>query len=237
MQVQTVLCIPGSWADWGAFRGAVVEHGLFAVAGQLSEPTSRQSLQLEVRGADERMRLAFEMASGGRLSHDELQRIARHQSVVYLAGEGGSPAHLAVFVDFARRLLAAGGLAVKVENAGVACEPAHWERMEPPMTPQSLLRAFVVVATADREAYSCGMPNLGFPDAAVDGLPEPAATALLHRFLLFLAEEKPEIRDGHEFAASPEAPRFSLWRESCKRFPEGDPFHNPFGVWRFEPMK
>jgi len=233
--LKTILCIPGTWEDRPAFLAACARSG-FAAAGAFVVDTIRGThLEFEFRGHDDRMREAFESASGGEVEGAELDAITAHKSVVYLLAEGGDLEKLRPLVETAARLLPLGGLGIKVDSAGVAAPIERWLALSVKFDPFGLIRCFVVVATGDHDAYSCGMHNLGLPDANVDGVPIAEAKSAIDRFNLYQLIERPTLHDGQTFATERGARAYRLQKIEDQRWPKDDPFHNPFGLWNLVP--
>jgi hypothetical protein len=223
--MKTILCLPGLWEDRTAFLAASMKAGLPAAGAFIVDTLAGTHVELEFQPRDERMKRAF---SASEIPDDELAAIDEHKSVVYLIGEGGDLDKLRALVSIAVRLLPQGALGIKVESAGVAAPIATWMELSQQFDPFSLIRCFVVVALGD-EAYSCGMHNLGFPDAIGS---DPEA---LQRFNLYQLVERPTLRDGQTFAVTAESPAFQLHKEPCTMWPSDDPYFNPYGMWRLRP--
>ena len=131
-------------------------------------------------------------------------------------------------------LLKAGGIAVKVESSGVAHSAETWREMTDSQFLPNLHRAFVVSVGDKEGCFSCGMHNLGLRDAVVapDDADPGYAAQLMYRLQLYELLESPDLRHGHTFSLDAESPRFRLLAEDCTTYPSGDPFHNPYGMWR-----
>ena len=102
----------------------------------------------------------------------------------------------------------------------------------------ALMRAFVTFVGNNGSFYSCGMHNIGLPDATLsaDVMPETAAM-LLDTFLYYMASESPEIKDDETFAVDDRSPRYIVTKAQCTEFPDDNLFHNPHGVWHLTPAK
>jgi hypothetical protein len=130
----------------------------------------------------------------------------------------------------AATLLDAGGYGVKVETAGVAHSTGDWleqtHRCE--THPGALYIAYVALVGRTGQFYSCGMHNLGFPDAIIPaGLTAAQSGAILRGFLMQILHEQPVLVSGE-----------TVVRDGpCHTFSIDDPFHNPFGLWRLWPMR
>ena len=231
--MRTILCVPGTWPDRGAFLISAAGAGMPAAGSFIVDTLAGTHLEFEHRARDARMREAFDSASGGEIDEAELEAIEGHQSVVYLLGETGDLDRLRPMIAIASRLLLHGALGIKVESAGVAAPIENWLALSQRLDPFGLIRCFVVVAAGKADTYSCGMHNLGFPDVVTSA---PGAKQLIDRFNLYQLIERPVLEDGQTFAAEQGARGFVLSKQPCTEWPADDPFHNPFGMWRLSPV-
>ena len=238
--LKTVICVPGPWADAREVVAAIAsQSGGFLFAGRvMMDGRTRQVVELEVCGKDPNMRRAFAAAGPHWAKEKELQHIDSHRSVLYLVGPGGLPDRARSLMHFALGLLRAGGFAVKVESTGLAHAPQEWERMCDRKSELDLFRAFVVVVSEPGRAYSCGMHNLGYRDAIIEGDQRVKEVYLtIDTFLVYLLTEAPAIKDDQTFSRDADSPRYRMTRERCRTFPEDDLFHNPYGMWRLTPAE
>jgi hypothetical protein len=234
--LRTILCIPGTWADRAEFLNACTRAGLAAAGAFMVDTLRGIHVEFEHRDRDDRMTEAFASASGGEVEGDELEAITNHKSVVYLIGGEGDLDKLRSLVELATRLLPLGGLGIKVDSAGVAAPIGRWLALSVKFDPFGLIRCFVVVATGENDAYSCGMHNLGFPDVNVDGVPIAEAKKTIDQFNLYQVIEHPTLRDGQTFAVERGARGYRLKKIEDTRWPADDPFHNPSGLWDLVPL-
>jgi hypothetical protein len=100
----------------------------------------------------------------------------------------------------------------------------------------SLLQAYVTYIGGDGACYSCGMHNLGHPDAVVEADISPKDAAhRLHTFVGYLLVENPRLKNRETFSVAADAPRYRLFHGPCTLYPAGELFHNPFGMWKLVP--
>lgn len=235
-----MIGVPGPWADRDAVVEAIPNRNMSGEGPQyvLSGPTlvetgSAEQLTLEVTGRDPRMRAAFEAAGlGSGLTEEDLAAVEEHRHVLYLVDDdGGSLEAARRLMRFARALLLAGGAGVKVESAGKAFSPQEWFALCADPEHEGLLhRAFVALVAEGGDVLSCGMHNLGWPDAIVA---EEESAELIELFNIYCLVDGPGFADGHTFRASQDAPRYVLQHEPDRYAPDpDDPFHNPWGRWR-----
>ena len=247
MKVESVVCVPGPWPDRDALVDAVAELQAqdgprFLMAGKLMvELVTEGALEWEWHPGDPKLARAFEVAGRGGLSRRELAAIADAPGHVFLVDpEGGSLEAARRLMIFADGLLRAGGLGVKVESAGVAHSVEAWREMTAAAHDVAAVLAawLAIVGDPSQGFFTCGMHNLGLAEAVVPASLSPdAAVELLDVFTLYAASEEPELDDGQTFAAAEEAPIYELEHQPCTHFPEGDAFHNPFGLWALLPLE
>jgi len=92
------------------------------------------------------------------------------------------------------------------------------------------------VYVTGEQVYSCGMHNLGYPDAIIDAGASENPVELLRVFSYYLFSERPAVATGETFRASEHAPRYRLSLEPCELYDSDDIFHNPYGMWRLTQM-
>ena len=243
-----------AWRDWHRLRVEMTGDGclprmvLCVVGGaDLQQQTKKllADVEHEFQPADDRMVAAFGASRFGvsTVTEDDLTRIAAHRRVLYILSPNYSERDAAriskEMLEVARKVLAAGGTAMKCESSGIA----HGR-----MVPASPVRALVQLPISDRaDLYSCGMHLLGQPDLvlarnaldeAYEGRdPAQATSELFISFAEWLTGECPPggLTSGNTFRTAVDAPRFRLTWEPCRGYAEDDFFFNPFGRWRFEP--
>lgn len=250
-----VVGVPGAWPDAAQVQKALAARHRLLFAGEasvlvdLDDPDAPDPLVVETYPRDPTLRRAYEVSGGGALDDELLARLEGHTLTLYLVDEeGGSPASAARLLTTAVKLLDVGGLAVKVETAGLAHAPARWRalaaalELEPSIDPL-LYQAFVVrlFDPATRTATTVGMHALGLPDATTAPGVEDEALALeavdqLQRYALV---ERPDLRPGNTVsfpsARAPVGPRWRLDLGPDGRHEPEHLFRNPFGLWTLTP--
>ena len=235
---RTIIGVPGRWASRSDIVTAIAENsGGYLLAGTIiMHIETKTILTLEVHDHEVALAKAFLIAGSGRISAKEIEVIGEHTFCLYLVGVGGSLESAERFMKAANALLECGGDGVKVESAGSAHSVSGWRELCDDGQLGSMLKAFVTYVGSRGKFYSCGMHNLGYPDCIVEARIEPGdAATLIHTFLGYLLAENPAINSGETFSVAAEAPRYRLFREECTMFSADDPFHNPFGIWKFAP--
>ncbi len=232
-RAKSVLCIPGPWQDHNAFATAMAEAGRYlAAGGVLMDLQSQSAFNYTFESVDKRMAQAFR-AAGPQLSEPLLKQIERHRSVLYLISFELNLAGANALMRAASAVLDAGGLAIKVETAGLAHTPAQWQEFCGTQAEHSAHQAFVVYVSGST-SYSCGMHNLGLFDAsvaAVNNEDANAAVELLRNFNWYQITEAPQLEAGMSFATQQSGPFYQL-ALAASRFVPTDPFYNAFGTWQ-----
>jgi hypothetical protein len=234
---ETVLCIPGPWADRSELIERIVRgsHGYIFAGRILMNAQTSDTCELQHEARDDRMLSAFLTAGPHWRNTSEMASIKYHSSVVYLVGHGGSQKNVEALFLAARALLDAGGLGVKIESTGLAHSPAGWRTICDELHLFSAHRACVLYLTGP-EVYSCGMHNLGMKDAIVENFDGPDAVELVRTFTWYMYSEAPVIRSGQTFSVSATAPVYRVLADPGIQYEDGSLFANPYGFWRLEPQ-
>jgi Domain of unknown function (DUF4261) len=233
---EIIVTVPGPWEERGDLMAALDRaHGpeyLFAGVIFL-EMKTKISCTFDWVGHDEQLRRVYEIAGQGDFSEAKLDAVAAHRSTAVLIFEepGVETAHTAA--RFARALLEAGGLAVRVESAGVAHPRERWLERWASDDPFDLYSLFVVLVGDEDRFFSCGMHNFALPDAAVPSSLGPEDGAhLLNTFNLYRLTESPTLNDGETFSLEPDSERFRLRHEPyIEGYDPEQPLYNPHGLW------
>ena len=235
-----VIGVPGKWAVRTAIVNSIASDsdGYLFVGSLMSHVESKEVCTLEIYDRDPELMQAYTLAGCGKISEEDLAAIDDHSHTLYVSGPGSSPVAARKLMSFANALLFCGGIAVKVESTGLAHSADQWRSLTADDSIAALMRAFVTFVGNNGSFYSCGMHNIGLPDATLsaDVMPETAAM-LLHTFLYYMASESPEIKDDETFAVDDRSPRYIVTKAQCTEFPDDNLFHNPHGVWHLTPAK
>ncbi len=241
MKVKTVVGIPGLWPTRGDLLREFIPLGdeatpRYMLLGPLMRDTkTNETLLVEEYAKDPALRDAF-AASNQNLEARLLDRIDEHTRTLYLVDEDGGTVESAERMHrFACAILAAGGLAIKVESAGRALPADIWQELDP-RNPYHLCEAFVQLVGGDEYYYSCGMHNLGMPDVMLRGDVDPkTAGNTIFQFMAYMIVENPTLKDGQTFGIARAAPVFRMRKTTCELFALDHLFHNPFGLWELVP--
>jgi hypothetical protein len=233
--VEIVLCIPGPWRDRAELVERIVKDsdGYIFAGMVLMNMQSKDGFKLEFEGSrDERMLAAFEAAGPHWKSTPEMERIALHQSVVYLISNGGSIEAAHCIMEAANGLLKSGGMGVKVESTGLAHSPASWDEQCKYKHLFESHSSYVVYIFSDQQVYSCGMHNFGLPEAIMERHEAENPAELLRRFTHYLLSESPEIKSGQTFSVDADSPIYQILEHPGINYGDGSLFNNPYGAWK-----
>lgn len=235
---QIVIGIPGAWKDRSEIVTSIASGSgghLFAGSVMMHLET-KASFNVEISDHDPAMRTAFEIAGGGHIPEKALDEIESHTHTLYVSTNGGSPEAARGIMHAADGLLLSGGIAAKVESAGVAHSVTQWRELTHDSDPAALLNAFVAYVGENGLFYSCGMHNLGYRDAILRAdIPADQAAGLLHTFGVFLVVDEPALHDGDTFSIDEDSGSYRMEKVPCDMFDRDDLFHNPYGMWQLSP--
>jgi hypothetical protein len=236
MPAELIICIPGMWADRSEFLRQVIisePKGRYMFAGMLlADGETKDHVLLDFCPADSHIPKAFEIAGQGKIPADTIARLREHTSIVYLHFPLDLPDQRERILKFTQLVQRLGGLAVKVESAGIA---HSWERWFALLsgTPFDVYSAGVVLIGDGKYYYSCGMHHFGLPECEVQrSIPVGEAADLMNRFNFWQIVGHPKLSPGHTFSLTATAPHFRLSLEPDIRHGQESLFHNPHGIWR-----
>jgi hypothetical protein len=199
----------------------------------LADVEAKDHVPVDFCAADPNIPQAFEIAGQGKLPADVLSLLGEHTAVVYLHFPLDLLDQRERVLKFTQIIQRLGGIAVKLESAGVA---HSWERWFALLSGSSfdLYRAAVVLIGDEDYYYSCGMHHFGLPDCEVPrSIAIADAADLMNRFNFWQVLERPILSSGHTFSLTETAPHFGLSLQHDDRHADDSLFHNPHGVWRF----
>jgi hypothetical protein len=235
MNDEMIVCVPGTWESRKAFLEAIVTttSGEFMFAGMiLAHPKGKDHVELEFYERCDQMAEVFSHAGQGKLSDETLTKITHHKSVVYLHFPRDITSQRFRLVKFTEVISRCGGIAVKLENSGIAHEWERWFSLLRSDNPFDTYCASVVLTGDHQHYYSCGMQGLGLPDAQISSdFDIQEAADLLNQFNYYQLVEKPNLESGHTFSLTADSPRFRIELLTDERHSGDDLFHNPHCVW------
>ena len=175
---------------------------------------------------------AFKIAGQGKLSEHTLQQIDSCPQVVYLTSTNAGYDSCLQMARFARVLLNIGGIAVKVESAGIAGDRDKWLANYNSDDPFEIYSLFVLLVEGDEFYYSCGMHNFAKADVAID-LSEDIGLAIyvMNVFNYYRLTETPILQDNHTFQPDIQSPKYRIKWMRDNESQISTPLYNPFGRW------
>ena len=236
---QIVVCIPTEFDSRQALAAALEsKYGTeYVFIGRIFRSTTTQdSCEIQISDRSAELIEAFELVEWAMstLLKDNtattLQQIARHQQVVYLLSNDTGYEACRQIARLAGVLLNVGGIAVKVESAGIAREKAWWLERCGSDDVFDIYSLFVTLIEGDNY-YSCGMHNFGKADVAI-AMTEDLSMAIyvMNVFNYYRLTESPILQDGHTFRPDIESPAYRLqWIED--RESSTELLHNTHGRW------
>src|SRR5206468_6299477 len=127
-------------------------------------------------------------------------RVQGHTAVAYLRFPLDVMEQRERLLKFTQLFARIGGIAVKVESAGVAHTFERWTELLTG-TPFDLYCACVALVGGERYFYSCGMHHFGLPDSAAPRtLPVEEAAESMNQFNFWRISERPVLASGHTFS-------------------------------------
>src|SRR5262245_24602456 len=198
----------------------------------LFDHRANDHVDLLLEETDSSVTKAFRIAGRGRLSDDTFQQIAEHRSIAYLHFALDIRAERSRILKFTRTVLAAGGIAIKLESSGAAHEAARWIALLESDDLFDLYSASVVLVGDDSHYYSCGMHHFSLPECQTSNVVEiNAAADLINRFNFYQIAEHPVLAPGQTFGLAADAPRYRLDLIPDRRHDKAHLSHNRHGLW------
>jgi hypothetical protein len=235
--VTIMIGVPGPWQDATELAHAIASTNLTyrLRSGSLHNPETGEHFTLELMDHDPQLRGSYETVNRRSLSSAELNQVGRHVSVAYLIAPGGSMDAARKLMHAASALLQAGGYAVKVETAGIAHSARDWLAHSARCDTHegALYIAYVALVGGKGNYYSCGMHNLGCPDAIVTAeIGAARAGELMRDFLMSLVHDPHQSLTNGTLITDVTGAQYQLSHEPCRAYPPDDLYFNPFGMWR-----
>ncbi len=237
METQIVIGVPGLWKDRTELIQEVASKSNFLLAGNIMHHKEKDTVfEIDIQEQGPSLGEAFSYASHGRFDEVLLRRLEEHTYIVYVITKVEGIDSLQDMIDVGMELFNAGGLALKVETAGVAYSKEEWQELaaDKEIFP---MYSHIVTLVGDEEGgyYSCGMQAFNLPDVVLDGGIDPeVAVDLLNDFNLHNILEKPNLKDGDTISFAENAPVYRLSHYIDDRYEQEDPFYNPCGLWKLE---
>jgi len=231
--------VPGPWRNREELTRALTRfRGEYLFAGLVfRESSSGAACEFELQKRTPELRQAVEIAGQGAFADEDLRAVDRHKTTAWLVFDQPGLETARTAARFARALLEAGGVAVKVDSAGLAHTRERWLRDWDDQDPRAIYALFVTLVGGEGIIYSCGMQNFALPDTAVPmSLGEAEAAQMINIFNLYQVFESPELESGNTFSLDADSPSFRVMHETYVDGYQGTTLENPHGLWMLHPL-
>ena len=209
----------------------------YVFIGRMFQSTITQdSCQIEISDRNFELINTFKLAGQDKISATTLQQLNRHQQIIYLTSTDTGYDACCQMARCTQVLLNIGGIAVKVESAGIVHDKTKWQTNYDSNDVFDIYSLFVNLIEDD-DYYSCGMHNFGKADVAI-ALTEDIGLAIyvMNVFNYYRLTESPILQDEHTFKPDIESPTYRLkWVED--RYESDSPMHNPYGRWHLSRVR
>ncbi|WP_285769047.1 DUF4261 domain-containing protein [Peribacillus sp. SI8-4] len=232
-----IIGIPGKWKTRKELIQMIASKSEgYLLAGNIFHNNEKNlTFQAEIQDYEPALKETFSYASKGSFPESLLSEINEHTFTVYILAAAGAVADL---IDAGAAILKAGGIAVKIETAGLAHSKEDWLKLHQSPDLLSVYAHFVTIIGEEDYYCSFGMKAFGLPDAVTLNTMSPKeAAALLNTFNYYHVGERPIFKNGETFSIQQEAPDFTLTSLQDFRYEEDHPFYNPCGLWNLGASK
>lgn len=178
---------------------------------------------------------SFAFLGQNKISENVLKEIDNYQQIIYLTSLDVGYNYCLQIAKFAQIILSLGGIAVKVESAGIAHQADHWLAHYHSQDIFDIYSLFVVLIEGDDYYYSCGMHNFGMADVILD-LDEEMSLAIyvLNVFNYYRLTEFPIIKEGQTFQPDITSPIYRMHSTFNIIQADNSLLFNPYGQWHLK---
>lgn len=238
MSQKVIIAIPGKWVNREELEDEILEvsNGEYFFKGKnLQTADGKAKCEIAFYEYNPSLFNSFEIAARGQMEKEILFDIVNHRSVVYLQFDSDSENLRYNILGFSTLLEKAGGLAVKVETAGIAHSFETWKSLMGSNSSYDLYQAVTTVAMNEEVIYSCGMQQFNLPDACVPAeTDQNYALSLLAIFNHYQMTSETALKEGDSFQVAEDAPVHRLVMRDEFIYRDEPFFANPFGRWVLE---
>lgn len=234
---QFIMGIAGLWKNRTELVQEVVSksEGYVLVGNVIHHKEKEIVFEIDVYDHEPSLGESFLYASGGRFDQDLLSKLEGHTYTVYVVANVQNVQELKEVIEVGNGLLNAGGIALKIETAGVAYSKDEWKELAENKEIFPIYSHVVTLVGDEDGYYSCGMQAFALPDVVINGDIEPEAAAdLLNDFNLYNIVEQPKLKKGDTISFTENSPVYQLSYYTDYRYEQEDPFYNPCGLWKLE---
>lgn len=226
------MLVPGPWQRPQQLVEALREHGLEAMAAD-DNSLSAGEIRVDIVEDDG---LADGLAWGrkGPLPDELIERVAECTHAALIEFGGCLHEGVALLAKLGSALRDLGGVAIRMEASGAACE---WESWLAAFQSGELARIYahcVLMIGDEDEMFTSGMHQFDLPDAQVANMDPSEAVRWLDALCEYQLDERPCLISGHTFRPDPQSARRVLERWPDPHHGPDDGRHNPFGQWRIQ---
>ncbi len=163
----------------------------------------------------------------GQNSNNQENHYFSWHKVVYLSDISCNYQNCLKIARFAKFFLDIGGLAVRVESAGVIRDRYTWLAKYNSSDVFDIYSLFVVLIEGEDKFYSCGMNHFGKADVSIEATEETSlAIYVMNVFNYYRLTEFPLLQDGQTFQPDLESPMYEIrWTQS------DEVLQNQHGCW------
>ncbi|MGF1542335.1 MAG: hypothetical protein ACFCU5_18140 [Pleurocapsa sp.] len=206
MSDRIILGIPGKWPSKReiiSFLAADGDRNYQIVGERLIETATNESCSIY-------------FSDRGKQKINGEKSYCDYQQIVYLSDFDCNYKTCLKIARFAKIFLDIGGLAVRVESAGIWRDRTYWLARYNSADVFDIYSLFVVLIEGKDRFYSCGMNHFGKADVSVDNTEETSlAIYVMNVFNYYRLTEFPILKDGQTFQPDLESPMYEIrWTQS-----------------------
>ena len=252
---EVTLRIPGDWDGPAALAEALPEGVEIGEEQRLVLPHGG-SVEINALPADDEFLQVFASGCTREPTDEEKRGVENYAVNVCLTGPGGSFEAAERMVEAGAAILRAGGYGVFVDNSGIAHGRQDWldltggiEHRRAQDGGEALNEnddgeafwAFVMIYGDEQNVWSRGMQVMGCRDGV---LPRSGDDEFDHfylrNFLSYTYRSPKPVVDGDvmvDLVGEDPVPRFVARQAPDAYVPAESAMHNPYGLWRLEPIE
>lgn len=174
----------------------------------------------------------FQLAGQDKLDVSTLKKIERCRQIICLTSNDTGYAACLQIARLAQVLLLIGGIAIKVDSAGIAHHRDKWLTNYDSDDVFEIYTLFVMLLEGEDYYYSCGMHNFGKADVAINiGEDIGLAIYVMNVFNYYRLTESPILQDGHTFQPDIQCPRYQIKWIADEEYATVSYQYNSHGRW------
>ncbi|RYD23455.1 MAG: DUF4261 domain-containing protein [Verrucomicrobiaceae bacterium] len=228
-----VIGVPGTWKDRSEITTSIASRsGGYLFAGRvLMHLETKKVFEMDIQEHNPELAGFMRLEGIGQIHEEDLAALENHTFTLYLISDETGHEVVSAMMNAVLALLDSGGMAVKIENAGLSVSATRWRELHPYNSAWSLYRGMVILVGENRDYFTCGMSAFSLPDCEVVGSNLEQAFEVATEFCCYQIDETPTLGQGHTFSTAEGKPRHHLSFETYI-YPPGDYRHNPNGIWK-----